>query len=133
MNYLLELAGNKAKARAAAKELTVAQLENLIAGFNSALDKLLEEEELRNAEKALKAEKAEELAKMIAESGLTLEEIAALSSAPVKGVAKSRQVDPKYRIVVDGQEHLWTGRGRTPKVFQAYFDAGNSRESCEIK
>ena len=50
-----------------------------------------------------------------------------------KAVSKPRaSVAPKYRLVVNGEEYLWTGRGRTPKVFQEYFDAGNSRESCEI-
>ncbi|WP_339720045.1 H-NS family nucleoid-associated regulatory protein, partial [Marinomonas primoryensis] len=42
-------------------------------------------------------------------------------------------VEPKYRLTVEGETHEWTGRGRTPKVFQAYFDAGNSRDSVEIK
>jgi DNA-binding protein H-NS len=36
-------------------------------------------------------------------------------------------------IVADGEMHQWTGRGRTPKVFQAYFDKGGSKESCLIK
>ncbi|TDO95959.1 H-NS family nucleoid-associated regulatory protein [Marinomonas balearica] len=130
MGLLEELAGNKAKARAAAKELNVAQLENLIAGFNSALEKVKEEESVRLAAEAEKARQAEEIAKIIEKSGLTLDEIAALS-AP-RTTTKGRSVQPKYRIVVEGETHEWTGRGRTPKVFQEYFDAGNSRESCEI-
>lgn len=52
--------------------------------------------------------------------------------AAAKEVGKRATVPPRYRLELDGQEHLWSGRGRTPKVFQAYFDAGNSRESCEI-
>ena len=52
--------------------------------------------------------------------------------AAAKKVGKRATVPPRYRLELDGQEHLWSGRGRTPKVFQAYFDAGNSRESCEI-
>ena len=132
MSLLEELASNKAKARAAGKELSIPQLENLIAGFNNALTILKEEEAAREAERAEKVERAADLMKAIAESGLTLEEIAALS-APRAMPTKGRTVEPKYRLVVDGEEHLWTGRGRTPKVFQEYFDAGNSRESCEIK
>jgi DNA-binding protein H-NS len=132
MSLLLELAGNKAKARAAAKELTVAQLENLIAGFNNALEKVKEEEAAREAEQAMKSARAEEIASLIAKSGLTMEEITLLT-APKAGATKGKTVDPKYRLTVDGQTHEWTGRGRTPKVFQEYFDAGNSRESVEIK
>lgn len=131
MNLLLELAGNKAKARAAAKELTIEQLENIIAGFSSALEKLKAEEEAKEKEKAEKAKKAEELAQLIAQSGLTLEEIVGLSASKT-GIPKGKNVEPKYRLIVDGEEHFWTGRGRTPKVFKEYFDAGNSKESCAI-
>jgi DNA-binding protein H-NS len=132
MSLLLELAGNKAKARAAAKELSVAQLENLIAGFNNALEKAKEEEAARDAEQALKSARAEEIASLIAKSGLTMEEVALLTT-PKAGATKGKTVEPKYRLKVDGETHEWTGRGRTPKVFQEYFDAGNSRESVEIK
>lgn len=131
MSLLLELASNKAKARAAAKELTVAQLENLIAGFTNALEKMQEEEAVRLAEEAEKAARAEEIARLIAESGLTMEEVAQLS-APKSSANKGKTVEPKYRLEKDGKVHEWTGRGRTPKVFQEYFDAGNSRESVEI-
>lgn len=132
MSLLLELAGNKAKARAAAKELTIAQLENLIIGFNNALEKLKEEEDARQAEEAEKTARAEEIARLIAESGLTMEEISALS-APKASTTKGKTVEPKYRLEVNGETYEWTGRGRTPKVFQEYFNAGNSRESVEIK
>ncbi|TYL46842.1 H-NS family nucleoid-associated regulatory protein [Marinomonas sp. IMCC 4694] len=132
MSLLLELAGNKAKARAAAKELTVAQLENLIAGFSNALVKVKEEEEARDAQQAFKSARAEEIANLIAESGLTMEEIA-LSIAPKAGATKGKTVEPKYRLTIEGETYEWTGRGRTPKVFQQYFDAGNSRDSVEIK
>lgn len=132
MSLLVELAGNKAKARAAAKELTLEQLRNLIEGFNNALVKMEEDEQARQAEIEEKARQAADIAKMIEASGLTLEEIAALSgtrSNPTKG----KTVKPKYRIEWNGQTIEWSGRGRTPKAFQEYFDAGNSRESAEIK
>ncbi len=132
MSLLLELAGNKAKARAAAKELTVAQLENLIAGFTKALDKAKEEEQAQQEEQRIKSARAEEISRLIAESGLTLDELSALT-APKVGATKGKTVDPKYRLEKDGEVYEWTGRGRTPKVFQEYFDAGNSRDSVEIK
>ena len=132
MSLLAELAGNKAKARAAAKELNIAQLENLIEGLNNALVKMQEDEQARQAEIEEKARQAAQIAKMIEESGLTIYEIASLSGArsnPTKG----KTVKPKYRIEWNGETIEWSGRGRTPKAFQEYFDAGNSRESAEIK
>ncbi|MEP0074145.1 MAG: H-NS histone family protein [Marinomonas sp.] len=135
MSLLLELAGNKAKARAAAKELTIPQLENLIEGFTNALEKAKAEEAALAAEQAAKSARAEEIAALIASSGLTMEEVALLSVPKAKkaGATKGKTVAPKYRLVVDGETHEWTGRGRTPKVFQEYFNAGNSRKSVEIK
>ncbi|TPE54985.1 H-NS histone family protein [Maribrevibacterium harenarium] len=132
MSLLEELAGNKAKARAAAKELSIPQLENLIAGFNDALAKLKEMEEQRLAEEAEKTQKAEQISRLIEESGLTLEEIAILSAPRTANPIKGKTVAPKYRIEWNGETHEWTGRGRTPKVFAEYFAAGNSRESAEI-
>lgn len=133
MSFLEELAGNKAKARAAAKELTIAQLENLIEGFNNALVKMQEDEKARQAEEQAKAAQAAEIAKLIEESGLTLEEIAALGGASRTSSMKGKPVKAKYRIEWNGATHEWSGRGRTPKVFQEYFDAGNTREDAEIK
>lgn len=132
MSLLLELASNKAKARAAAKELSVSQLENLISGLNNALEKAKEEAKAQAEQQALKSARAEEIATLIAKSGLTMEEIALLST-PKVGATKGKTVQPKYRLTINGENHEWTGRGRTPKVFQKYFDAGNSRKSVEIK
>jgi DNA-binding protein H-NS len=135
MSLLLELAGNKAKARAAAKELTIPQLENLIEGLNNALEKAKVEAETQAAEQAAKSARAEEIAALIASSGLTMEEVALLTVPKAKkaGATKGKTVEPKYRLVIAGETYEWTGRGRTPKVFQDYFNAGNSRKSVEIK
>ena len=133
MSLLLELAGNKAKARAAAKELSVTQLENLIAGFNKALEKAKEDEAAKAELEAQKSARAEEIANLIAKSGLTMEEVALLSTPKAKaGATKGKTVEPKYRLTIQDKTYEWTGRGRTPKVFQEYFNAGNSRKSVEI-
>lgn len=131
MSLLIELSSNKAKARAAAKDLSVSQLENLISGLSGALKKKQESEAIRLAEEAKKAARAEEISRLIAESGLTIEEITLLGS-PKSNATKGKTVKPKYRLERDGKVYEWTGRGRTPKVFQDYFDAGNNREAIEI-
>ena len=129
---LVDLAKNKATARAEAKKLTIPQLENLIEGLTNAFNIKKEEAAKIAAETAIREEKAKELADLISQSGLTLEEISQLSSMKVKGDTRSNPVLPKYMLEIDGEEHLWSGRGRTPKVFQQYFDEGNTKESCAI-
>lgn len=55
------------------------------------------------------------------------------SAGKSRRAAKKKSKAPaKYRLEVDGQEYLWSGRGRPPRVFRDYLDAGNSKESCAI-
>ncbi len=126
---LAEFARNKNKLRGAAKSLTLEQLLEL-------QSKLAEVVNQRKSD--LQAEKANEIAKLkqqMEKLGITAKDLSG-DVAVVKKARKPRKktgpVPPKYRITVNGQTHEWTGRGRTPKVFDEYFAAGNSRQSCEI-
>jgi DNA-binding protein H-NS len=123
---------SKAKAKAEAKRLALHEVDKLI-GILQSVKSELEQKEAEKAEKEKQAN-IERIQALLAQSGLTPED---LSPSPKRGGKKAKSkargaVAPKYRLVVNGEEYLWTGRGRTPKVFQEYFDAGNSRESCEI-
>lgn len=127
---------SKAKAKAEAKRLALHEVDKLI-GILQSVKSELEQKEAEKAEKEKQAN-IERIQALLAQSGLTPED---LSASPKRGGKKVKSkaatkprgtVAPKYRLVVNGEEYLWTGRGRTPKVFQEYFDAGNSRESCEI-
>ena len=130
---LQPLAKSKIKARAAAKSLSAAELEKVIANLTS----VLKQEKEKEAAKAVAAKKAKiaKIQALLAESGLKPEDLkgAGRGRGRKKAAAKKKaKVAPKYRLVVDGEEHLWTGRGRPPKAFKAYMDAGNSKESCAI-
>ncbi|CAN0587233.1 unnamed protein product [Ectocarpus sp. 12 AP-2014] len=129
---LAPLAKSKMKARAAAKGLSVTELNKVIANLTS----IVQSEKKKEAAKADAAKKAKiaKIKALMAESGL---KPADLKVTPGRGRkkagAKRGKVKPKYRLVVDGQEFLWSGRGRPPKAFKEYMDAGNSKESCAIK
>jgi DNA-binding protein H-NS len=138
---------SKAKAKAEAKRLALKEIDKLIAVLQEAKAELKKKEADRAAKEKLA--NIERIKAMMAQAGVSAQELAGSAGrgrkagatavsrvAKASGKAKrkpSGPVAPKYRLVIDGQELLWTGRGRTPKVFQAYFDAGNSRESCEIQ
>ena len=132
---LQSLAKSKVAAKKEARKLDIADLEKLIGHLNDALT------EVKNkaAEKARQKRLADikKINALLAASGLQPKDLAADSKknkTAKKSVRSKRSVVlPKYRLVIDGQEYLWSGRGRTPKVFQDYFDAGNSRLSCAIK
>ncbi len=128
---------SKAKAKAEAKRLALHEVDKLIAVLQNVKSEL-EQKEAAKAEKEKQAN-IERIQTLLAQSGLTPEDLTVSPKKGRKQAAKRKlaskprgSVAPKYRLVVSGEEYLWTGRGRTPKVFQEYFDAGNSRESCEI-
>ena len=135
---------SKAKAKAEAKRLALKEIDKLIAVLQEAKAELKKKEADRAAKEKLA--NIERIKAMMAEAGVSTQELSGAvgrgrkAAAPKASAAAAKSkrkpsgpVAPKYRLVIDGQESLWTGRGRTPKVFQAYFDAGNSRESCEIQ
>lgn len=129
-------AKSRAKTSAEARRLAVPELEKLIGHLNATLASEKVKLEKKQAQERLAT--IQKVNDLLAESGLKPED---LKKAPRKvGTKKSAarkngkraKVLPRYRLEIDGTEYLWSGRGRTPKVFQEYFDAGNSRESCEI-
>ncbi|MAC34103.1 MAG: DNA-binding protein [Haliea sp.] len=133
---LQEFAKSKTRAKAEARKLPFAELEKLIKSLNEAL-----EAEKAKEEKKLEQERLATIDKinnLLADTGLKPEDLKKTKKTrgKAKGAKAGRKmgkVPPRYRLVIDGKEHLWSGRGRTPRVFQEYFDAGNSRESCEIQ
>jgi len=127
---LAPLAKSKLKARSAAKGLSVAELEKVIANLSGVL-KAEKEKEKSQVEAAKKARIAK-IKALMDESGLKPDDLKGVGRGRKKATRKKSKVPPKYRLVVDGKEHLWSGRGRPPKVFKDYMDAGNSKESCAI-
>jgi DNA-binding protein H-NS len=130
---LAPLAKSKLKARSAAKGLSVTELEKVVANLSGVLKQEKEKEVVR-AEAAKKA-KIAKIKALMDESGLKPDDLKGARGKKRgrrKAAAKGAKVPPKYRLVVDGEEHLWTGRGRPPKVFKDYMDAGNTKESCAI-
>ncbi|MEM6483918.1 MAG: H-NS histone family protein [Pseudomonadota bacterium] len=131
---LAPLVRSKLKLRAAAKGLSSDDVARLITGLSSIQKTLLEKE----ADKAARSKRSKiaKIKAMMDEAGIDPSDLKGAKGK--RGRAKStkragRKVPPKYRLVVDGKEHLWTGRGRAPRVFQAHFDAGKSKDSCKIK
>jgi DNA-binding protein H-NS len=129
---LAPIAKSKLKARSAAKNLSIPDLEKVIDNLSSVLKAEKEKEKTRS--EAAKKAKIAKIKALMDESGLKPEDLkgARGKRGRTKKTAKRAKVPPKYRLVVDGQEYLWSGRGRPPRVFKEYMDAGNSKESCAI-
>ena len=134
-SVLEELAQSRVKAKAAAKKLEISALKKLIQSLNIALE--TEEKKIKDKEEKDRLNKINKINQLMAESGLKVSDLKNASVSKRKttkrGDGKRGPVAAKYKLVVDGVEHLWSGRGRTPLVFASHFDKGNSRASVEIK
>ena len=135
-SVLEELAKSRVKAKAAAKKMEISALRKLIQSLTTALE--AEEKRLKEKETKDRHKKIQKINQLLEENGLKVSDLKSVGYSTRKKTTKPRggkrgSVPPKYRLVVDGIEHLWSGRGRTPLIFADHFDKGNSRESVEIK
>ena len=90
-------------------------------------EKALEEEKVGQEKRA----KLEEIKKQMEEAGLNVEDLQALNVETNKKVGKKRPV--KYKLVDSkGEEHLWTGIGRMPRVYKEALDSGKSLDDYAI-
>ncbi|MGH1461467.1 MAG: H-NS family nucleoid-associated regulatory protein [Neptuniibacter sp.] len=131
MSDFLKILTRKNSLRKQCQGLSVAEVEKVISDLNIiADDKRAEEEAITAAEQA-KVEKIEAIRKSMQEAGVDISDLMSIVSDVSSGVKK--KVGPKYRIEDDeGNVHEWSGRGRTPLAFQAYFDKGFTKEDCLI-
>lgn len=109
-------------------ELSVTELEKVI----SDLSDILSDRQAKEAEKQAALEEKRNAIKAIQDqleaAGLSLEDLGGNAT-----VAEKRTVAPKYRLIDEnGKPHEWSGRGRTPRVFQERFDKGAKKEDYLI-
>lgn len=129
MSEFLRTLTRKNSLRKHCQEMTVSEIEKVVTDLADILeDRKAAEAAAQEAEQKRLA-KIEAIRKTMEEAGL---EMSDLVDSTEPGTRK--KVAPKYRLVDDsGNTHEWSGRGRTPLVFQKFFEAGNSREDCLIE
>lgn len=130
MSDFLKILTRKNSLRKQCHDLSVAELEKVISDLTVITeDKRAEEEAVLAAEQE-KAAKIESIRQSMQDAGVDINDLMSLIG---ETAAPKKKVQPKYRIVDDeGNEHEWSGRGRTPLAFQAYFDKGFTKDDCLI-
>lgn len=109
--------------------LAAADIEKAIADLTEILDEKLQQEEAQATAERERQEKIDAIKQSMQDAGIDLDDLMGLIDAPVK-----KKVEPKYQVTDDnGEVHQWSGRGRTPVAFQAYFAKGFNKEDCLIK
>ena len=131
MREFLDILTHGRRLQGAVKELSIEELEQVQEKLSGIIEK--RKEKLLEQEK-LKKEKLEKLAaikKQMEEAGLNVEDLQALNTDVNKKVGKKRPV--KYKLVDEtGEEHLWTGIGRMPRVYREALDSGKSLDDYAI-
>lgn len=135
MSDLIKKLSNLRSIRVLAKELSLAQLEEIADKFATVINEKKEELLRIEQQEAERKEKVAALQEQVAKSGLSKEELASLllnNTAPVE--RRKRTPRPaKYQYTDEnGQAKTWTGQGRTPKAIQDALNSGKSLTDFEI-
>lgn len=134
MSEVINVLTRKTSLRKACKEISLADMEKLAESLAGLIEERNEEESKMAAAQEEKLAKLEALKSEMQSAGIDISDLlASMETVPKVKKVKST-VAPKYQVTDgEGNVHKWTGRGRTPKSFQAFFDKGNSKEDCLIK
>lgn len=107
--------------RAACKELTAEQLEEVSYKLISIIDEKKEEERKISAAQAERSEQLASIKAMMMDAGINPSELIG-ERAPSKRTPKPA----KYRYVKEGKEHGWTGQGRMPAPIAKAISQGGT-------
>lgn len=133
MSEILKALSNIRSLRVLARETTLEQLEACAEKLASVIEEKREAVKAQELENAKRIEGLNKYKELLAQDGLSVEELAVLlgaSSAP----AKKRETRPaKYKFTDDlGNEKTWTGQGRMPLALQKALNEGKNLADFEI-
>lgn len=129
MTDFVKLLTRKNSLRKQCQTLSADDIEKAISDLTEILEEKREQEEAAKAVEQERLDKIDAVKQMMLDAGISMTDLEGMIDAPVK-----KKVEPKYQVTDDnGELHQWSGRGRTPAAFQAYFDKGFSKEDCLIK
>jgi DNA-binding protein H-NS len=129
MTDFVRILTRKNSLRKHCQELSIQDLSKIIEDLTQILDEHKAVEKKRSEAELVKTQKIEAIRQAMADSGIDFEDLKDLVP-----VVSKKKVQAKYRVVVNDVAHEWSGRGRTPVIFQQYFDDNNvTKENCLIK
>lgn len=114
--------------RKSVRTLSVEDIEKVIADLSDILEERVQMESEARAALEEKKAKIQNIRSVMSEYSIGMDDLLGVpATSPKKTIA------PRYRIVDEnGEEVLWTGRGRTPKVFAEQLAKGANKEDFLI-
>lgn len=134
MSEFLKVLLNIRSLRAALRELSFEQLQEANEKFSSIYNEWTAEIEKTRAADAERSVKLVEFQAMLADAGIDPSELVQGTPAgkATREGTKRAPRPPKYRYMDNGEEHTWTGQGRTPKALAAMLEQGRQLEEFLI-
>lgn len=130
MDDFLRIIFHARRFKAAVKDISVEQLEEIKIKFQKIIDDRIAEEEAERSENAEKFAKIQKIKEMLAEEGIDPEE---LLDAPFEKQGKRTPAKPKYEIwSEEGDRITWSGQGRMPNVFKVRIEGGETLDTFLI-
>lgn len=124
---------NARSLRAATKELSVEQLEDVLIKFTNIINDRKEAEAAQLEKQQAKQAKMNEILLQLKESGISPEELINLTDSTIEKTKTKREPRPaKYAYDVNGETKTWTGQGRMPLPLQEIMNANGSIEEFLI-
>lgn len=136
MNEFLKTFLNVRSLRAALRELSFEQLEEVKAKFDQVHTELYAATEKERAIQAEHQRKLAEFSEMLKQAGVDPRDLVSnatsTTSANAGNKAKRTPRPAKYKYEENGQEKTWTGQGRMPKAISEQIEQGKNLEQFEI-
>ncbi|KAB7693150.1 H-NS family nucleoid-associated regulatory protein [Plesiomonas shigelloides] len=135
-NEIIKTLTNIRSLRAFARDVDFSVLEEMHTKLATVVEELREAAEAKKAEEAERLEKLEAYRKMLAEDGISLDDLISLhGEAKAKAPSQKRAPRaPKYEYLDDnGNVKTWTGQGRMPAPIAKAVEAGTAIETFLIK
>lgn len=131
MSDFLDILNHGRRLQGAVKELSIEELESIQEKIGSIIEKRKEKVLAQEKAEKEKREKLAAIKQQMEEAGLNVEDLQALATTTQKKAGKKRPV--KYKLVDNsGEEHLWTGIGRMPRVYKDALENGKSLDDFSI-
>lgn len=136
MSEVLKTLSNIRTLRVFAREVSLEQLEACAEKLAFVIEEKREAVKAQELENAKRIEGLNKYKELLAQDGLSVEELAELLGGSTQSV-KKREARParpaKYKFTDEaGNEKTWTGQGRTPLALQKALAAGKTLADFEI-
>ncbi|KQN55543.1 H-NS histone family protein (plasmid) [Erwinia sp. E602] len=134
MSETLKVLNNIRTLRAQAREISLAELEEMLEKLEAVVNERREADAAIASEIKEKEQKLAKYRQMLLEDGIDLSELTAADNTTTKTRAKRAPRPAKYEYTDEnGESKSWTGQGRTPAVIKQALDAGKKLEDFLIK